>query len=121
MISKDGQQLVELLEQQFFRAALKLDPNSFAPHQRAAAAEVRAELEAEHRRITGAGSAEELTREFGKFAEARSGELDPRLDELGLPKLADLRYDVEKVAAELGLHWQDDEPGQGPRGRRQDA
>ena len=121
MIRKDGQQMVQLIEQQFFGPVLGLNPDSLPPHQREAATEMRSELAGVHQRLTNAGSVEELTREFGKFAAARSSDLDPQLSEFGLPTLGDLRYDVEKTAAELGLHWQDDEPGQGPRGRRQDA
>jgi hypothetical protein len=121
MIDRNGQQLIELLERQFFAPILDSNPDRLPTHQRELAADVQGEVARERERLRNSDSAVQLTRAFGTYATERSGELDPQLSALGFPTLGDLRYDVEKLAAELGLHWQDDDPGQGPRGRRQDA
>ena len=121
MIDRNGQRLVELLEQQFFAPILDPSPDRLPPHQRALAADLQGELARERERLQNSGSAVALTKAFGEYASQRSDDLDPQLSDLGFPTLRDLRYDVEKLAAELGLDWQDEEPGPGPRGRRQDA
>jgi hypothetical protein len=121
MIDPDGQRLAELIEQQFFGPILDSNPDELPPHQRGLAADLQGELARERERLRESSSAVALTQAFGAYARERAADLDPRLAALGLPKLGDLRYDVEKLAAELGLHWQDGEDGRGPRGRRQDA
>lgn len=121
MIDRNEQRLANLLEQQFFAPILDSNPDRFPPHQRDLAADLKGELAREREQLRNCGSAIELTRAFGQYASTRSADLDPQLSDLGFPTLHDLRYDVEKLAAELGLDWQDDEPEDGSRGRRQDA
>jgi hypothetical protein len=117
MIDNSRQRLVDLLEQQFFAPILDSNPDRLPPHQRELAADLQGELARERERLRNSGSATALTQEFGAYAAEHSADLDPRLSELGLPTLGDLRYDVEKLAAELGLPWQESGSGDGSRGR----
>lgn len=121
MIDRNEQKLTELLERQFFAPILDSNPDRLPPHQRALAADLQGELARDREQLRCCGSAVALTKAFGEYASERGADLDPRLSDLGFPTLSDLRYDVEKLAAELGIQWQDDDAGHGPRGRRQDA
>ena len=114
MSDRDGQRLVDLLEQQLFAPIIDSNPDRLPPHQRELAANVRRELAHERERVRGSGSAVAIAKEFGAYAAEHSADLDPRLSELGFPTLGDLRHEVEKLSAELGLQ----SPGRGPVGTR---
>ena len=117
MIDRNGQRLAELLETQLFVPILDSNPDRLPPRQRALAADLKGELAREREELRKCGSAVALAQAFSAYAARRSAELDPGLSEIGLPTLGDLRYDVEKLAAELGLQWQEARPGQSPRQR----
>lgn len=102
MADRGGQRVVDLLEQQFFAPIIDSNPDELPPHQRQLAADVQRELAGERERVRNSGSAAAAAREFGDYAAKHGADLDPRLSELGFPTLGDLRYEVEKLAAELG-------------------
>ena len=106
MIDRNARRLAELLEIEFFAPIVGGNPDRLPPRQRALAADLKDDLAREREKLRNCGSAVALTREFVAYAAEHAAELDPQLSEVGFPTLGDLRYDVEKLAAELGLQWQ---------------
>ncbi len=120
-VTAEAQRLMAFMDAQLFRPVLETNPDSFPPHQRDDVRALQARLEDIQRQIRSAGSPEAMVRDFGRIAREDGQSLDAKLTALGFAAVSDIRYDVEKLGAELGLQWQDDEPGAGPRGTRQEA
>lgn len=120
-VTAESRRLMDFLDAQFFRPVLESNPDRLPPHQRSDAQALQGQLDGVRRQVQSAGSPEAMVRTFGKVATEDGQSLDAKLTALGFPTVSDIRYDVEKLGAELGLHWQDADPGPGPRGTRQDA
>lgn len=121
MINKDAERILELLERQFFDPVLRAKPDSLPPHQRDQAADVHAKVAALRERVRASDSMNDVVLTFSGYAREHALSLDPELEAIGLPTLGDLRYEVEKLAAELGLHLPAAAPADGRRGNRQEA
>jgi|GEM_PF-4615232 len=120
-VTAESRRVMEFLDAQFFRPVLESNPDRLPPHRRGDAEALRDRIGGVRQRIQSAGSPEAMVRTFGTLAREDGQSLDAQLTALGFPTVSDIRYDVEKLGAELGLHWDDDDPGPGPRGTRQDA
>lgn len=120
-VTADSQRIMKFLDAQFFRPVLDTNPDSFPEYQRDDAQALRRRVDRLREQILSAGSPEAMVRTFGETAREDGQSLDAKLTALGFPTVSDIRYDVEKLGAELGLQWQDDEQGAGPRGTRQQA
>ncbi len=117
----ESRRVMDFLDAQLFRPVLERNPDRFPVHQRGDAEALRNRLDGVRQKIQSAGSPEAMVRAFGQLSAEEGQSLDAKLTALGFPAVSDIRYDVEKLGAELGLNWQDDEPSSCPRGMRQDA
>lgn len=108
----ERQRVLEFLEQQLFGPVLDQKPDDYPPFRRDEVEEVRGIVRRERQAISNRPSANDVVLAFREAAR-RSAEtgLEARLRGLDFPTFGELRDELEKLAAELGVPGQPGPPG----------
>ena len=100
--SDKKEKLVHLLDKGAFDPILKESPEQFTGEKRAMFEDVRRSTESEKNRFHHYGSAEEVKKNYLSDLSSRTGKKkNEELEELGLPKLPDLKEKFLKLCDEL--------------------